>query len=641
MIEQKDVIGKEIVKRHVENAIGFLTCNEIGGYFCTQVTGENITKFQGATTCQFGNDGWRLFKVIENLRHKKEITNVDNEFYQIRRYGKDFSETFFMPYYYNALVYETENLQEIDLLLDMRHIHDFNTKGRTYSIYEEEGKIIIEYKKFKEDSYRGAEEYFLYLVIDSDDIGYEKMEKWEEMNYIYDDFRKSRPWQWWIFNAIKIKPKQNARIVLSYSRDKEKAISLASYIKRNLETLKKTQKKYVEETINTNLNIDNPEAMMAYKLALKSIEELSVTIAGKHGIYAGLPWFFQWWLRDEAESVKALMILKKYQEVKEILFREIEIILMDGRIPNRYPYTELGSADGVGWAYKRMHDFLTILDEEKKRDLYVNINDLLQIQEKLELTITKIRKHYITKDKLIRNNAKETWMDTTLSDGSDTRAGMRIEIQALLLSMYELMIYLAELLDNQTQLDKYRYYKTELIENIKKFFWNGDYLADGIEDDGTIDDTIRPNVFIAAYLHPEILSKEEWEKCFENLLSHLWCDWGENGGGIATIDKKSPLFHECYTGEKPDSYHRGDCWYFLNNLAATVLHKTNPEKFRKYIDSILKSSTYAMLYSGIIGNMAELSSAKKFESNGSLVQAWSVAFYIELINELYSQKGET
>jgi glycogen debranching enzyme len=68
------------------------------------------------------------------------------------------------------------------------------------------------------------------------------------------------------------------------------------------------------------------------------------------------------------------------------------------------------------------------------------------------------------------------------------------------------------------------------------------------------------------------------------------------------------------------------------------MHQINAEKFQYYIDKILRSSTYGILYSGIVGHLAELSSAKQFESNGSPAQAWSTAFYIELINELYEEE---
>jgi glycogen debranching enzyme len=223
-------------------------------------------------------------------------------------------------------------------------------------------------------------------------------------------------------------------------------------------------------------------------------------------------------------------------------------------------------------------------------------------------------------------------MDT--GAGNDVRKGIRLEIQALTLAMYKFMQYLAKLTKNDAQLKEYKELEESFAKKVKNLLWTNSFLADGF-DNGERDNTIRPNVFIAAYVYPELLSKEEWVKCFETVLPRLWCDWADKGGGLATIDKESELFQKDYSGENNKSYHRGDSWYYLNCLAAIVMHKTDPEKFKKYVDDILKSSTNALLYNGIIGHLAELSSASHFESTGSLAQAWSEAFYIELINELY------
>ena len=59
-------------------------------------------------------------------------------------------------------------------------------------------------------------------------------------------------------------------------------------------------------------------------------------------------------------------------ECKEILFREIDSILPDGRIPTRYPYSIIGSADGVGWAFKRFYDIMKMLKSAKKFDSFFN-----------------------------------------------------------------------------------------------------------------------------------------------------------------------------------------------------------------------------------------------------------------------------
>ena len=64
------------------------------------------------------------------------------------------------------------------------------------------------------------------------------------------------------------------------------------------------------------------------------------------------------------------------------------------------------------------------------------------------------------------------------------------------------------------------------------------------------------------------------------------------------------------------------------------MHKLNKRKFSKEILKILNSSTSEILYMGIIGYCAEVSSASNLKSEGCQAQAWSSSTYIELCNEI-------
>ena len=161
---------------------------------------------------------------------------------------------------------------------------------------------------------------------------------------------------------------------------------------------------------------------------------------------------------------------------------------------------------------------------------------------------------------------------------------------------------------------------------VRQKFWNGNILADGLDDW-----TIRPNIFIASYIYPELLTQKEWEACFENSLKSLWLEWG----GLATIDKKNKLFADTNTGENNQSYHRGDSWFWINNLAAIQLNKINNKKFEKYIKKIIDASTEDILWKGCIGCASELSSAKELTSQGCFNQAWSNAMYMEMVDGVF------
>ena len=172
---------------------------------------------------------------------------------------------------------------------------------------------------------------------------------------------------------------------------------------------------------------------------------------------------------------------------------------------------------------------------------------------------------------------------------------------------------------------KYKELEVWLREEVRKKFWNGKFLVDKADES-----VIRPNLFIAAYVYPELLSKSEWVKCFNTVLPKLFVEWG----GLTTLDKKSKEFVSNHTGENPKSYHNGDSWFWINNLAAIVLSRIDKKKYGKYIKKILNASVKEILYSGISGCGAELSSASCLSSEGCLNQAWSSAMLIELIEEL-------
>lgn len=82
------------------------------------------------------------------------------------------------------------------------------------------------------------------------------------------------------------------------------------------------------------------------------------------------------------------------------------------------------------------------------------------------------------------------------------------------------------------------------------------------------------------------------------------------------------------------SYHRGDSWFWINNLAAICMHRLDKKKYQQQIKFICEASMKDILFNGIPGHHAELSSASELRSEGCLSQAWSAATFIELVHEL-------
>ena len=651
-------LGILTVKKEVNENAGFLMTNKKGSY-CSFFSHPS-SRYHGLF--YFDEQTMRMHKFIDSIdiQGAGDITSLKNGFYYAERVRGEVSESFFMPQGFNSLIYEIDSKTNIDLFMDCKDPYDNREWGRFYEISEDQDCIIIKFTKKtdkREDSSDGEVEYVLYLAIKTDGLTLNKYGSWVERHYYEDENRNSPPFKRHVYNALRLKGR---KFVFSMSTSKAKALEECMQVYENAEEIKGTEKanffgllkKEPLKKILTRQGISS-EAKVAYVNAANSLWNLSINTKNCRGILAGLPWFFQFWARDSLISMKAIYGIDK-DFANAVLMEYLKKIGSDGKLSNlvgQHASTRLGCADAHGWLFLRSNEIINRIKNGKesiysikaylkeiKNNKSANSQKIREYIRKCQTIVTKKEKDYQkilhlietsleksihklirihTADNLEVNSALETWMDTDFSN--DTRSGPRIEIQALRLQMYHLM--------HELNLD----HRHKSLENIMKLkvrekFWNRQILADGLGDF-----TIRPNIFIAAYAYPELLLKEEWEKCFENALKSLWLDWG----GLSTIDKNNPLFTTESTGEDIRSYHRGDSWFWVNNLAAITLNRINKDKFKESISKILEASTHEILWKGCIGCHSELSSAKELRSEGCCNQAWSNAMYLELIDEVF------
>jgi len=593
--------GKKVEK--TEDEVSFMITNKSGG-FCL-LSHYPKSRFEGV----FFRENDKIYKVIDSLRFEKPVTKIVNQLWTVGREREGLVENFFMPLHTNAILYELSETAEFDLILDCRQIYDNRQWGRSYETTKEPNCLVIKFSKInnsQDDNSKFDDEFDIYLVVYSENLEYRPMQTWEKMFYELDKERDSVPFEKHVYNACKIRCKN---MVFAFSTNKRDALKEAKYVWRNRESLKKEKENHVSDIIHQKKIKDN-EVAVAYQCSLNALDSM---VVGDEGISAGLPWFFQFWARDELISLKALLNIGEFSLAKKILLKYMDMIGPDGKVNDKDISPELSSADGTLWIFKRLDDFLEAVRKKGDGKKYFNGAESYLIREKLRTVISQWAKYHM-QDGLVVNGPKETWMDTEWN--GDNREGARIEINALFLACLKLL----KKIDKEDPLEK------EIAKNVKKMFFTGSSISDGL-----LDPTIRPNVFIAAYVYPELFTRTEWINAFEKMLPKMWLSWG----GLASIEKKSKLYVSQHTGEIPQSYHRGDSWFWINNIAAIVLHRLDSKKFKKYIDKILKASTNEMLYMGVTGYSAELSSAAELKSQGCMCQAWSSAMYIELIDELY------
>ncbi|MBW2977184.1 hypothetical protein KY347_07115 [Candidatus Woesearchaeota archaeon] len=646
------VFGKLKAEKNINEDLGFMLTNKNGSYaFLRQ---NPSSRYEGVFLFDCGN----MYKTIEsiNVSGGGEIRKIINGFYFVQRERKNITEKFLMPRNYSSLVYELSKEAWIELFLDCKDSYDNAEFGRHYDIFEEKNCIVVKFTKRAEENeggIEGVEQYALYLAVRTESLDYKKISRWIERHYSSDENRGSKPYFRHVLHALDIKGKI---FVFSLGKERNKAIEEANYIFKSLDAIKKNEETMFYGLFSNNEKISraiktkkmDSKTKLAYISALNSLHSLTVS-SEKPGILAGLPWFFQFWSRDEAVSLKALRYADT-ELAKRILAGRIGKIQDDGRLPNIYHSgSSPTNADAAGWLFNRAPGFydglkanIEALEQLKKRISHIKGRKIRH--KKIIMLVNKVERALKNKEKenkyllnkkldsikkcaerltescskygLIYNKSGETWMDTQFRGNG--REGFSIEIQALALAMYKYAFMV-------TGDKEYKILEDKLKRNVIDRFFDNSMLADNLKDN-----VIRPNVFIACYAYPELLPKKEWEKCFEKALEALWLDFG----GLSTIDKKSPDFVPAHTGEFPKSYHCGDSWFWINNLAGMILFKVNKKKFRTKIRKILNASVEEILWKGIIGAHSELSSAENLRSEGCLNQAWSSAMFAEFSDAL-------
>jgi glycogen debranching enzyme len=594
---EKEGIGKQ--SQEVSKISALLT-NKMGAYLL--MAPYPISRYGGL----FFYNNNRMFKTVEQFILDKPVTKVINKVYCVERLRGNITETFFMPMDHNAMIYELSEQSEFELVLDCKETFDDREWGRYYDITREHNCVVVKFSKKNHENEKEGEEFEFYLAIHGKGIEYLPLLQWEKAVYEFDKARESPPFERYVFKACKIKCKD---LALAFNTDKRKAIKEAIHVYNRRKKLMNEKLEYVTSIIH-HKKISDKDMDTAYKCAINAVDSL---IVNDVGMFAGIPWFCQFWARDELISLKALMMMKRYGLAKTILFRHLNNIQPDGKLPNRDPPSPLASADSIGWLFKRIEDFIDILDKEGIRKKYISDREMMLIEEKLHYALDLWLKFY-SSENIVYSGPLETWMDTEWGD--DKREGARIEVQALVLAMLRFLRKFG-IADPKEKIMK------KAVR--QKFFKNG-RLSDGVADF-----TARPNIFIAYYVYPELLSDKEWKSVFRKSLQKLWLKWG----GLSTIDKKSKLFTDKYTGQNNKSYHRGDSWFWINNLAALCMWRLDSKMFKRYVAQTLVSSTEEMLYKGITGYQAELSSASELKSEGCLAQLWSNAMFVELINEIF------
>jgi len=604
------IFNNKEISGECDNPIVLLS-NNTGNYFSIS---EDQTSYQGFTVFRDNS----MYKLIDSINFSGQDVKITHSPKKTSIKKIDSKQTYYLGH---VLICDVENYKDIiSIDLDFRDVYGFPKLGRVFNFSLKENIIVVEYLKYSDSSLSNLNDrFFLAIMIEGINKSSLKMQdNWISKHYTIDD-KRGYSADRYVNNAISFKfISGNGKLTFSCAKTEHECIEkLKHYTKIGIEMT--NPNKY-----NCSIKTKYAEELSALSYSL-SMNIHRVLLKDKHfveQIFAGWPWFFQFWTRDSLISLGALILTDKFEITKRTLDQYLSLEDNKGLINSRIPFSELKAIDSTGWFFKRYYDFLYFLVKKGRIFNFYNKNSLLKLKFKLEKIFDDFIRNNMKKG-LIYSGKNETWMDTNYEDNG--RAGYCIEIQALTLSMIK-TLRLCSILTHQRVRKRDLDIEKRLILNVRKKFFKDGKIADRVCDD-YVDFVQRPNIFIARYVYPHLFSDEEWKIAFRNSLKLLWLNWG----GLSSIDKTDNRFTDTHTGSDNKSYHRGDSWYFINNIAATQLCAVDNQEFGVKVRSILDTSLKDLFFSGVIGGSSEISSAKMRTGEGCLNQSWSSATLIELI----------
>lgn len=563
-------------------------------FFLRNQPGDMLSLFTKSQTRYAGWFFWngnRFTKILEGLRvlddagNEQEVIAITNTGDQVVwEYADGLELSWQLSSETSAVQVALSRPARLRILLDIRDMYASPSFGRTYDAKLSGKSVVVRY------SQEGAGTFPLLHMRCEGTM--QLTGTWKEQQYPRDAARHSAPAQLYAYE-LGIATASQLSFGLGATPELAAAASLAVSV--TLPSVPHVGINHSHDTLLTQIQT----ARVSVRQSLRWLET-------QKGLWAGLPWFHQVWTRDELITALGL----QPQEQREIIRRYLGMPVIRGELAT-FQGSTTTCADGIGWLCLLVeeHGLDKLSSEEHTR--------LLHLLERSYLGLIRERQ---ASHGLIKSEYNATWMDTI------GREGYRLEIQ----SMFALQLSLLYRLSGE---ERYHQERLRFLSTLRQLLFREGYLWDGLGDSRK-----RPNVFLAYLIQPDLLSQQAWVSCFDAVLPALSTRWG----GLASLDYHDPLFQPLTTGEDNRSYHNGDSWFFVNNLAALALHRLDNRRYGKTIVELLQSSTEEILWEHMIGQPGEISSAEHMDSFGCGIQAFSGGAYLMLVDELegYSERQE-
>lgn len=348
----------------------------------------------------------------------------------------------------------------------------------------------------------------------------------------------------------------------------------------------------------------------------------SLVVDGGKGVWAGLPWFRDFWGRDTFISLPGLFLVTgRFEEAKTVIRRFAEMQdPITGRIPNRVTGQEIiyNTADGTPWFIRSIYETLRYTgDRTFAREIWPAVRTAIEG----EWTQHGDENGFFT------HADADTWMDARI-DGTlpwSARGNRAIEIQALWYVALRIGVELAQLNGAVDDGKRWGAIADSLQANFVRYFYHPELqrFADRLRPDDSQDLKIRPNQLMVLSLpfRDRLLASEHEAVILRDSISNLLFPHG-----LASLAPEDPYFHPIHEDwdhyHKDAAYHNGTVWGWNAGFATTALTRFG---YGDLAYRLAQNLAHQILEIGCLGTMSELMDAIRPNPSGTWSQAWSVA----------------
>ena len=417
---------------------------------------------------------------------------------------------------------------------------------------------------------------------------------------------------------------------------REAAASLCERAAREEPRWRADKRARLERMLNEDQYVltDNTQLTASLRWIALTTDQL-VTRQRGDGIYAGLPWFQEYWGRDSFIALPgATLVTGRFEAARAVLTSFAKFQDLDpestfyGRLPNIVKPGSLDyhTTDGTPRFVIALGDYVRYTgDVSLVRELYPNV----------VASIEGSFRRFTDARGLLVHADNETWMDARREPDlvayapRGTRAN---DIQALWYGQLRTGSEFASLLGERATARRWNAAADAVRSAFADEFVRPGgpdrplSVADHVTAGGEPDHTLRPNVLFAASLLPDAEAAAVTARAWSRLVF----PWG-----VATLDPADPGFHPYHVApgcwHKDAAYHNGTVWPWLDGVFVDALVRFGQ------VESawrLFEARSRLALERGVVGGLPETldayprPGAAEPRLTGTYLQAWSNAEHL-------------